>query len=183
MNNWKEYLFDKFPGSDFLVKQNDKGNDFIESYSIKRKNSTSQTEIVFQIFKTDDYKELFNVLFCNPDSPMLSESNDQDKYGFDGQGSTFDKENLVHLDDWLQMPLVHGWTEKTTYYRDRPIKTDLIWIQGGQLTEIPLKQNYLDKFGCLTFPIIPFVTWWTNWKLKHWAENVRIEERKIGAMT
>jgi hypothetical protein len=182
MDNWKEYLFDKFPDGDFLVEQIDKGNDSIESYSIKRKNSTNQTEIVFEIFKTDDYKELFNVLFYNPDSPMLNESNEQDKYGFDGQGSTFDKENLLQLNDWLQIPLIHGWTERTTYYVDRPIKTDLIWIQRGKLTEIPLKQNYLDKFGCLTFPIIPFVTWWTNWKLKHMTKQVRIDERIIRPM-
>ena len=182
MDNWKEFLFNKFPDSDFLVKQTDKGNEYIESYSIKRKNSTSQTEIVFEICKTDDYKELFNVLFYNPDSPMLNESNEQDKYGFDGQGSTFDSVNLEHLNDWLQIPLIHGWTEKTTYYADRPIKTDLIWIQKGKRTEIPLKQNYLDKFGCLVFPIIPFVVWRTNWKLKHKTAEMRIEEKTIGPM-
>jgi hypothetical protein len=182
MDNWKEFLFNKFPDSDFLVQKTDKGDESIESYSIKRKNSTSRTEIVFEIFKTDDFKELFNVLFYNPDSPILNESNDQDKYGFDGQGSTFNSDNMEHLNDWLQIPLIHGWTERTTYCADKPIKTDLIWIQRGKLTVIPLRQNYLDKFGCLILPITPFVTWWTNWKLKHKTADVRIEEKTIGPM-
>lgn len=182
MDNWKEYLFDRFPDSDFAVEHIDNRNDIIESYSIKRKNSDSKTEIVFEIFKSDNYKELINVLFYNPNSPMLNESNNEDKYGFDGQGSSFNNENLIHLNDWLLIPLKYGWTEKTTYYADRPIKTDLIWIQRGKMTEIPLKQNYLDKFGCLAFPIIPFVTWWTNWKLKHKTKNVRVDERVISPM-
>lgn len=37
MDNWKEYLFDKFPDRDFSVDRIDNKNDFVESYSIKTK--------------------------------------------------------------------------------------------------------------------------------------------------
>lgn len=182
MNNWKDYLFEKFTDSDFVVEHLDDKYDIIERYSIKRKNSSITTEIVFEIFKSDNYKDLFNVLFYNPDSPIWNESNNEDMYGFDGQGSTFNNENVIHLNDWLLIPLKHGWTEKTTYYADKPIKTDLIWIKNGKLIEIPIKQNYLEKFGCLTLPLIPFVIWWTNWKLKQKPTKVRIDERVIAPM-
>lgn len=182
MDNWKDYLRERFPDKDFSVDKKDDKNNVIESYSIKSKNTSSQTEIVFEIFKSDTYKELYNVQFFNPNSPILNESNDKDNYGFDGQESTFNKENIAHLEDWLLIPITHGWTERTTYYSDKPVKTELIWFQRGKMTEIPLKQNYLEKFGCLTFPIIPVVIWWTNWKLKHWTEKIKVNEKIIGPM-
>lgn len=182
MDNWKEYLRERFPDNDFSVNRLDDKDNIIEVYAIKSNNTSSQTEIVFEIFKSDNYKELFNVQFFNPNSPVLNESNTKDNYGFDGVGSTFSNENIAHLEDWLLIPITRGWKERTTYYSDKPIKTELIWFQGGNLTEIPLKQNYFKKLGCLALPIVPAVIWWTNWKLKNRTEKTKIEEKVIGPM-
>ncbi len=183
MKNWKEYLFKKFSDSGiFQVDLVDNEDEFIETYSIKRKDSHSNTEIIFEIFKSDNYTELFNITFYNPDSPIHNEENKLDIHGFDGQGSTFNDESIEHHDDWLNIPLIHGWTEKTTFYKDSPVKTELIWIQNGKTVEIPLKQNYLDNLGCLFFPFVPIVIWWTHLKLKMNKDEVKIDQRIIKPM-
>ena len=172
--NWKDYLVKKFQNDEtYNVEEFDKENDYIESYKITLQNKTSETEIIFQIFKKEiPYVEIHDVVFNNPKSPKLTEDNLKNIYGFDGVGSVFNKENLENIEDWLNIPLKYGWKEKTIYFNGRELKTNAIWKQNGKIHEIPIRQNYLDKFGCLTFPLVPFIIFWNSQKLKIFPKKI-----------
>jgi hypothetical protein len=182
-NNWKEYIFNKFGDkSTFIIEQIEKENKSFDIYRVTLINEKSQTEIIVQIFLDTNYTELHDVQFNNPNSPRLTESNKSNDYGFDGLGSTFNQKNLEDLDDWINIPICHGWTEKTIYYQNKELKTNCYWIHHGQTVEIPIKQNYLENLGCLFFPIIPLKIYLTDLKLKRNNDKVRVEEKVIEPM-
>jgi hypothetical protein len=183
-DNWKDYLIKKFQSDEtYNVEEFDVENDYIESYKITLKNKTSDTEIIFQIFKKEiPYVEIHDVVFNNPKSPKLTEDNLKNSYGFDGVNSVFNKENLVNIEDWLDIPLKYGWKEKTTFFNGKELKTNAIWRQDGKIHEIPIRQNYLDKFGCLTFPLVPFVIFWNSQKLKMYPKKTETKIIEIKPM-
>lgn len=183
--NWKDYFFDKFSDREkYEIEHFDKGNKHIENYRVTLKYLTSKTEIIFQIFTEKiPYVEIFDVHFNHPDSPVLTSENKSNNYGFDGLGSAFNYENLADLDDWINIPLYRGWTEKTTYFKGKPNRTDAIWFQAGKTREIPLTQNYLKKYGCLMFPIVPFIILWNSKQLQWNKDKITTDVKVIPPMT
>ncbi len=183
VGNWKEYLTYKFPNSEFTVERIDEDDKFLESYRITRTDNASETEIIFRIHIDGiDYVELFDVHFNHPKSPELTNENKNNDYGFDGQGSTFSQKHVEELEDWLAIPIERGWTERTTYINNKKIKTECIWLQRGKENAIPIKQDYLNNYGCLMAPIIPLKTFLIARKIRQHPEQVKIQEETIEPM-
>ncbi|MFV1885501.1 MAG: hypothetical protein ACMZ7B_13510 [Balneola sp.] len=182
--NWKDYFLDKFSDKElFKVELFDLDDKFLENYRVTTNKEDSETEIIYQIHIDGiKYVELFDVHFNNPKSPKLTAENKSNNYGFDGQGSTFNEKNLIELDDWIEIPISKGWTEKTTYYDGQEVKTECIWTQDNKSEVIPIDQKYLDNYGCLLFPIVPFKIILTNRKLKRNIEKVTTVENVIEPM-
>lgn len=175
--NWKEYLLNKFSDEKkFKIEQFDREHISFEKFRVTSKDHHCETEIVFQIFKDTDFSEVFDVHFNNPNSPALTDSNINDKYGFDGINSTFNKENEDNMNDLLDIPLRHGWTERTFFYDGKEIKTECIWKRDGNLLTIPIKQNYLDNIGCLLFPLAYLKIVLTNHKLKNKTKAKQVDQ-------
>ncbi|MGQ7947580.1 hypothetical protein [Flavobacterium sp. WC2509] len=183
-DNWKDYFIKKFSENNiFDIQEFDVENEYVESYNITLKDKSSKTEIIFQIFKKDiPYLELHDIRFNNPNSPKLTENNTKDPNGFDGVGSEFNLKNVIDVEDWLNIPLNYGWKEKTTYYNGKELKTEAIWKQNGKISEIPIKQNYLEKYGCLSFPIVPFAIFWNSQKIKLFPKKIEIKIIEIEPM-
>lgn len=181
-NNWKEYFDDKFSDKSlFIVEQFDKDNKNIYSYRITSTNENCKTEIIVQLFIDNDFAEVFDIHFNHPDSPIWTTENKKNNYGWDGQGCSFTLKDLIDSDDWINVPIFHGWTETTFYFDNVEVKTEVYWYPMENGT-IPISQIYLNNFGCLTFPIVPFVIWYKSWLWKNHPERMKTIERKIPAM-
>ena len=183
LNNWKDYLLHKFPETIFNLKQFDLEDEYVESYKVTLKNNLSKTEIIFQIFKNKiPYVEIHDVKFNNPLSPKLTFENTKNPYGFDGVGSEFNLKNLTNINEYLNIPLKYGWKEKTIFFNEKELKTNAIWKQDGKIFEIPIKQNYLKGYGCLSVPIIPIIIFWNSQKIKLFPNKVKSEINVIEPM-
>jgi hypothetical protein len=182
--NWKDYFLDKFSNKElFKIEQFDLDDKFLESYRVTTNNEDNETEIIYQMHIDGiKYVELFDVHFNNPKSPKLTDENKSNDYGFDGRGSTFNKKHLSELDDWIEIPISKGWTEKTTYYDGKEMKTECIWIQDNESVAIAVDQKYLDNYGCLLMPIVPFKIILTNRKLKRNTDKVKVVENVVEPM-
>lgn len=181
-NNWKEYIDDKFAdGSLFVVEQYDKGNKVISSYRITSRDRTCETEVIVRIIIDDDFTKLHDVHFNHPNSPYWSAANKNNPYGMDRHVSIHTWKDLNHVDEWIDVPLFHGWTETTYYFDSIEIKTEAEWYPHEK-GPIVLKQDYLSGYGCLTFPFLSFVIWnrQSYWK-KH-PERMKTVVHVIPAM-
>jgi len=183
-NNWKDYFLDKFSDNDlFDIKQFDVDDSFLESFRVTANSGESQTEIIYQMHIDGiKYVELFDVHFNNPMSPKLENKNKSNDYGFDGQGSTFNEKHLKEIDDWIEIPISKGWTETTTHFDGKEIKTECTWIQNNKSTIIPIDQKHLDNYGCFLFPIVPVKIFLTNRNLKKKHDKVKLVEHLIEPM-
>jgi hypothetical protein len=185
INNWKEFVFEKFGDNNiFLIEKKLHTNPHIDEYQVSIKDKSNETKIIFQLNNWNSAKwRIYNVFFSNPNSPKLTDSNRSEKNrDFDGEDSIFNQHNLIEIEDWIKIPLYYGWKERTTFYNEVEIKTDCFWIQDGNIEEIPIKQNYLNNYGCMLFPFIPIKIWLTNRKLKRNSDKVRIEQHIIQPM-
>lgn len=182
--NWKDYFLDKFSNKDlFIVEQLDLDKIFLESYRVTSKNGECETEIIYQMHIDEiKYIELYDVHFNNPNSPKHTNENKSNQYGFDGQGSTFNEINLINLDEWIEIPLSKGWIEATTFFEGKEIKTECTWTQNNKSVTIPITQEYLEKYGCLLFPIIPLIVFLTNRKLRKNPTKVKVDKKVIPPM-
>ena len=181
-NNWKEYIDEKFADKSlFVVEQFDKDNEHIISYRIKSTDHNCKTEIIVKLFIEKDFSEVFDIHFNHPDSPFWTEENNKNNYGWDGQGGSFTLEDLIDADEWIDIPLFYGWTETTFYFDNIEIKTEAEWYPQKN-KPIPITQNYLSRYGCLTFPIVPFVIWYKSWLWKRHPERMKTIVKKIPAM-
>ncbi len=178
--NWMDYFHYKFGNENiFSIELFDKEIIRLISYRITLKDKKCKTEIIFILFH---YLEIFDVYFNHPDSPKLRRNNQANKYGFDGVGSAFNLKNVKDVDEWINIPLYHGWIERTTLYDSQKHKTDCVWQQGDKVIACPIEQNYLDDYGCLLFPIIPIVISIWDFKLKRNKEKITVKENIIEPM-
>jgi hypothetical protein len=179
LNNWKEYFDYKFADKDkFLIEQFDKDNTFINSYKVTSTNLNCKTEIVFKIVKDNDFTDIFDLHFNHPNSPIWTESNLDNKYGWDGMGTNFISKHLIEVDKWIDIPLYHGWTETTFYFDGQEVKTEAKWYPDYR--SIPIKQNYL-RTGCLMTPIVLFQLL-GNWQWKKFPNRMREDKKVIAPM-
>lgn len=175
MTNWKEYLQTKFSDDKKFHMKEFSDNNF-DVFQISSANNKSETQIIFKVFKNTNYSNVFNVQFLNPNSPILAESDSKDEYGFDGIDDYFSANSIENMDDLLDIPLRHGWTERTTYYNSKEVQTECIWQRDGKIIEIPIKQNYLENYGCLmSLFVLPMIVW-TNYKLKNSRKTSYIDK-------
>ena len=152
LKNWKEYFEYKFSNEDiFIVDRISSESKYIESYSVKLKDKSSETEIIYQLVKDkNQYLVLHDIYFTNPNSPALSKDNKNNPFGSDmGEADKFNIKNLMHTDDYIGIPLYHGWIERTYYYKKNENKVDVIWIQNGKSETIPIRLNYSENIGCV----------------------------------
>lgn len=167
-SNWKDYIDQKFADRTvFNIEQFNKDNEDLLSYRVTSTDLIIKTEIIIELLYERDLLEVYDIHFNHPDSPKLMEEHKANEYGWDGQGSDFNFENLKNADDWIDVPLKYGWTETTFYFDDKEVKTEAEW-KGKINSSYPIKQNYLDPYGCLVFPVVPIVIWYKHW---YWKRN------------
>jgi hypothetical protein len=145
--DWKEYIADKFPGSDFIATEiTDTSNTNI--ITIKSKKGNSETEIVFD-FPTPS---LCRITFYNPKSPLHNSENDKErKRALMYDDFTITNENVKNSDDYLNIPLYFGWTEEAVYYKDALVISEARFYEGGTWNIIwsENKLSWSNKAGCL----------------------------------
>jgi len=134
--DWEEYIYDKFPSKEFVLSE-DKDTSSTNVISVISKNPSSKTKIVFD-FPTAD---LCRVCFYNPDSPFHNTQNDQERLrSLLYSDYELTSENLKNTNDYLEIPLHYGWTEKATYYKEQLIKSELLYHNGNTCNE-PYQQD------------------------------------------
>ena len=155
--NWKEYFETKFGDKKlFHFKQIDEDNQHIYSIVYQSTNEEIKTSIVIKILYSNNFTNIHDVYFTNPKSPKWTLENEQDSWGLGGQGSIFNSENIAEIEKWLDIPLNLGWTETTYFFDGIEKKTEISWTNGGNHS-ILVERKYLERYGCLMFPIVPFV--------------------------
>jgi hypothetical protein len=178
-DNWKDYFETKFGDKTlFQFKQIDEDNQYLYSIVYESTNEEIETSIVVRIFYADNFTEIHDIYFTNPNSPKWTLENEQNSHGWDGQGSTFNYENLVEVEEWLDIPLNLGWTETTYFFDGIEKKTEISWTNGGNHSII-IKQNYLENYGCLMFPIVPFVIMSNSIIWKIYPNRITKEDRVV----
>lgn len=127
--------------------------------------------------------ELFDVYFINPDSPNLTASNESNVYGLDGFGTEFTRENVKEIDELLNIPIYHGWKERTTFYDNESVRIDYQWQQNGETHELELYDSDSNKYGCLfSFLLIFLENFLHKHKFLKKRTTKRIEEEVIEPM-
>lgn len=181
-NNWKEYVDDKFADrSLFVVEQYDFANKVISSYRIASADRSCETEIIVRILIEDDFTKLHDVHFNHPNSHHWSAMNKSNPYGLDRVVSIFSWKDLNDIDEWIDVPLSHGWTETTYYIDSIEVKTEVNWYpqENGPIV---IKQDHISGYGCLTLPIIPLLIWRKQVHRKKHPERMKTMVHVIPAM-
>lgn len=146
-NNWEEFIYYEFPDNEFGIEVRETESNRKEILVTSR-HQISKTIIVFY-FVTPEYCRAF---FYHPNSPHHNANNEKEKSGEIGLDDyDFTTENMVHLKNILDIPVKHGWTEKTTQFKGKLKTSEIRYYDGLEWQIIPIGQNisWFNKAGCL----------------------------------
>jgi hypothetical protein len=183
-NEWGEYIKDKFAATEFDITE-DKDTSSTTVLTVISKDTTVKTKIVFD-FPT---MGLCRVCFYNPDSPLINADNDHERLrALMYSDYELTDENLKNTNDYLQIPLYYGWTEQVIYYKERLIKSELLYFDGIAWQTIPIEQklSWFDKAGCLlsffAWPILYVQYRLVRHRLNKTNKNVKVTSAHISPM-
>ena len=134
--SWKDFFDLKTQDEKFIKKIEIKGN--LEYHVIEEKQPQIGTEIILIYLRDSNYKDMFDVQFKNPNSPAFSLDQESNPYGFDGIESKFTDKNIKYMEEWIDIPLKHGWTEELVYLNNKHIFSNLAWLQGKEKIEFSI---------------------------------------------
>ena len=150
---WDEYINDKFPISEFDISE-DNTTSSTNIITVTVKDRTSKTKIVFDFPASG----LCRVCFYNPDSPLHNADNNKERLrALMYSDYELTTENLMATNEYLDIPLYLGWTEQGTYYKEKLIRSEILYYDGVAWQTTLVKQNlsWFDKVGCL----LSFFAW------------------------
>lgn len=139
MKNWKDYLADKFADTERFFIEAGMGYAFV----VKDRTGKSSTEITITCGDSN-YLELADVRFRNPESPGWTLYEDTKGPVFE----IFDPEYRSRVDDWLDIPLKHGWIEEKLYVDGEHVRSVVSFRRGTYKARFSV--NMLPE-GCLVF--------------------------------
>ncbi|SNZ00970.1 hypothetical protein [Flagellimonas pacifica] len=148
MNNWKEYIEQKFqPQSDFQIEDGtfDNGN------GIYRLTHNLTGTIFDFIYPDEDWKKIGDVQFYNPKTKGNSGEFWESKF------SEIEKKKL---DDFLEPAMKTGWSSQDFYIANKHYKSYVYWNQKFTGDRF----DYNTGFGCFSVLIFPY--FWINTMLK-----------------
>lgn len=126
----------------------------------------------------------------HPGSPLHNANNDTERLRSllcaDYELTT---ENLINTNDYLEIPLCFGWTEQAVFYKEKLIKSELLYYDGVTWQSIPIEQNlsWFDKAGCLlsffAWPILYVQSRLVKRRLNRNKRSVKITTSLISPMT
>ncbi len=156
--DWKTFLLNKFSNRNvFLVEKSQLEDSPLENYTVSLKDGSSKTKIKFKLFNDKlTTIELLDIYFVHPISTPLDQKIKHNLYRFKWQSFKFYDRNFRALNQWLEIPLNCGWTERYTYYKSNLIQTEAIWKESGGIQEFLLSRNHIKSYGCLALFLMPF---------------------------
>lgn len=145
--NWLDYITDKFPADQFIINIEDFPEEKIDTITVTLKDGSSRTSLVFDIIDNDLCRECF----YHPDTVLYNAENNRERNrSLMVSDYELSDENLSAMDDYLDIPLYHGYTERTVYIKGQLRRVDLLY--NGHT--IPIYDN-TSAGGCL----LSMITW------------------------
>ncbi len=158
LSSWKSYLLNRFSDEKlFKVELTRQEGSPLENYTVTTKKGTSKTKIKFQLF-TDPLTtlELMDIYFVNPRASSKKNSAQSILYKFRWQSFKYYDRDFTALEKWLDIPLYHGWMERSIFYKSQLLQTNAIWKKKQGLTEYLLSENLIKSYGLLQLILLPF---------------------------
>lgn len=181
--NWEEYIQTKFPPDIFNV--NTDSIESVTTYFITTKESLSKTRIYLELIDGIALRASFD----NPESPVsIKEGQEERERAFLFDDFALNDAHLVFTDQYLNIPVYYGWTEKRTYYRNKVLRVELFYNNSKNQEHLFINTYYWtwhEKAGCLLLPIVLPAIWIeskiVNHKIKR-GKEIKVEAKEITPM-
>ena len=139
--NWRDYIADKFPAGQFNIHIEEDPEYKTETITVTLKDGSSRTSLVFDVIAN----YLCRASFYHPDTVLYNAENDRErKRSLLVSDYELSDENLADMNDYLDIPLYHGYTERSVYSKGQLRRIDLL----SYGTTIPI-YNSVSAGGCL----------------------------------
>lgn len=124
--NWLDYITDKFPVDQFIINIEDFPEEKIDTITVTLKDGSSRTSLVFDIIDNDLCRECF----YHPDTVLYNAENNRERNrSLMVSDYELSDENLSAMDDYLDIPLYYGYTERTVYIKGQLRRVDLLYAE------------------------------------------------------
>jgi hypothetical protein len=173
--SWEDYIQDKFPKALFDINIETKGASSVLRITDKKK--ISKTEIVVDLVQQNACR----VTLFNPESQAVNKDSEIERSKEMQAGeNSLTNELLQRTDDYINIALYRGWTERTYYYKERFWRSEFMYFEDGDWKTFPLETEYpswINRRGGL----LVLVTW-PLLLIQHGIMRRRIRDSKLITM-
>ncbi len=145
--NWQDYITDKFPADQFNITIKEIPEEKTDTITVTLKDGSSRTSLVFDIIDNNLCRECF----YHPDTILYNAENDRErKRSCMVSDYELSDENLAAMDEYLNIPLRYGYTERTVYANGKFRRFELLY--KGRIHRV---YDNTSAGGCL----LSIITW------------------------
>ena len=140
-DSWLDYITDKFAGDRFNITVKEIPEEKTDTITVTLKDGSSRISLVFDIIAHNLCRESF----YHPDTVLYNAENDRErKRSLMLADYELSDENLSAMDQYLDIPLRYGYTERTVYANGEFRRFELLY--KGQIHRV---YDNTSAGGCL----------------------------------